>query len=274
MTIEKPPYPEHGIIRETFVVLAQPLCAICLAFCLIGAGIFVCCAPQTTRTLAEDFSGNESTTFSKETMIELAVAGRDYTVDGTSLDKFYTLIFEDAINNAKADIQKWLPKEIDISNIDISGLAKFFGETSDVVGLPTDAVTHLDDVRGVINNGKLAIVLAAVVALFTSIIVYLTRGRRRIGLILLGAAGAVCVAFACVGLWVLVDFNGFFAFFHSLFFAEGTWTFSADSLLINMYPPDFWIGMGAAWLITSVLSCAAAGLVGFLLKGRKGRHLL
>ncbi|MEG0070358.1 MAG: DUF1461 domain-containing protein [Raoultibacter sp.] len=274
MTIEKPPYPEHGIIRETFVVLAQPLCAICLAFCLIGAGIFVCCAPQTTRTLAEDFSGNESTTFSKETMIELAVAGRDYTVDGTSLDKFYTLIFEDAINNAKADIQKWLPKEIDISNIDISGLAKFFGTTSDAVGLPDDAVKHLDDVRGVIDKGKLAVVLAAVVALFTAIIVYLTRGRRQIGILLMGAAAFVLAAFATAGLWAAIDFNGFFAFFHSLFFKDGTWTFSADSLLIQMYPPEFWIGMGIAWLATSGLSSAAILVAGFLIKGRKGRHTL
>ncbi|MEG0072364.1 MAG: DUF1461 domain-containing protein [Raoultibacter sp.] len=274
MTNEKPPYPEHGIIRETFVVLAQPLCALCLAFSLIGGGLFVCCAPQTTATLARDFSGNESSTFSKEAMVELAIAGRDYTVDGTSLDKFYTIIYEDAMNGAKENIQKWLPKGVDISGIDISGLAQFFGGASDVVGLPADAITHLDDVRGVINNGKMAIVVAVVGALFTSVIVYLTRGRRRIGLLLMGSAIAVLAAFIGAGLWALIDFNGFFAFFHSLFFAEGTWTFSADSLLIKMYPPDFWIGMGARWLATSVFSCAVIGLVGFLLKGRKGRHLL
>ena len=274
MTIEKSSYPEHGIIRETLIVFAQPLCAVCLAFACFGIGLFVCCTPQTTRTLAQDFSGNESTSFSKETMVELAVAGRDYTVDGGALDKFYTLIFEDAIKHTKEDIQKWLPKEIDINNIDVSALAKFFGTTSDAVGLPNDAVTHLDDVRSVIGKGKLAIILSAVVALFSAIIVYLTRGRRRIGLLLIGSATFVVAAFVAAGLWAAIDFNGFFAFFHSLFFADGTWTFNADSLLIQMYPPDFWIGMGIAWLSSSTLACAACLIVGFLLKGRKGRHSL
>ncbi|MEG1746618.1 MAG: DUF1461 domain-containing protein [Raoultibacter sp.] len=274
MTIEKPPYPEHGIIRETLIVLAQPLCAVCLAFACIGIGLFVCCAPQTTRTLAQDFSGNESASFSKATMVELAVAARDYTVDGTSLDKFYTLIFEDAMNHTKEDIQKWLPQEIDISNIDVSALAKFFGTTSDAVGLPDDALTHLDDVRGVIGQGKLAIILSAVVALFSAIIVYLTRGRQHIGLLLIGTAAFVMAVFVGAGLWAVLDFNGFFAFFHSLFFADGTWTFNADSLLIQMYPPDFWIGMGIAWLASSMLACAACLIVGFLLKGRKGCHSL
>jgi gltX_bact: glutamyl-tRNA synthetase len=43
---------------------------------------------------------------------------------------------------------------------------------------------------------------------------------------------------------VVADFNGFFAAFHSLFFASGTWTFSYDSLLITMYPPEFLDGDG------------------------------
>ena len=57
---------------------------------------------------------------------------------------------------------------------------------------------------------------------------------------------------AVLGVWGMVDFNGLFAAFHSLFFVDGTWTFSYDSLLISMYPLDFWMGMGGVWLATSV----------------------
>ena len=71
--------------------------------------------------------------------------------------------------------------------------------------------------------------------------------------------------FVCLAIWVAVDFNGFFAAFHSLFFAAGTWTFSWDSLLICMYPPNFWIGMGVVWfVVTMVLS-----ILGIVI----GRHL-
>ena len=68
---------------------------------------------------------------------------------------------------------------------------------------------------------------------------------------------------------MIVDFNGFFAAFHSLFFANGTWTFSADSLLICMYPPDFWIGMGAVWLAATLVASAVAIAVGMAVKGRR-----
>ena len=73
-------------------------------------------------------------------------------------------------------------------------------------------------------------------------------GRRALGGVAQAAGIAVVAVFALLAAWVVVDFNGFFAAFHSLFFANGTWTFSYDSLLITMYPPEFWIGMGAVWL--------------------------
>ena len=60
----------------------------------------------------------------------------------------------------------------------------------------------------------------------------------------------------------VIDFNGLFAAFHSLFFVDGTWTFNYDSLLISMYPIDFWMGMGAVWVGSAIgvgLLCFAAG---------------
>ena len=55
-----------------------------------------------------------------------------------------------------------------------------------------------------------------------------------------------------LGLWGVIDFNGLFAAFHSLFFVDGTWTFNYDSLLISMYPIDFWMGMGAVWVGSAI----------------------
>ncbi|MFR5193879.1 MAG: DUF1461 domain-containing protein [Eggerthella lenta] len=46
-----------------------------------------------------------------------------------------------------------------------------------------------------------------------------------------GAASAVLVV---LGLWGVIDFNGLFAAFHSLFFVDGTRTFNYDPLLISM----------------------------------------
>ena len=83
-----------------------------------------------------------------------------------------------------------------------------------------------------------------------------------------GAGVSVLAVFALLAAWVAIDFDGFFAQFHSLFFAAGTWTFSWDSLLICMYPPEFWVGMGVIWLVVTVACCVVCITIGRLL--RKG----
>ena len=66
-----------------------------------------------------------------------------------------------------------------------------------------------------------------------------------------------------VGAWAAIDFTGFFAAFHQLFFAQqGNWTFPYDSLLICSLPQPFWMGMGIVFLLVAVLVCVASILVG------------
>ena len=72
----------------------------------------------------------------------------------------------------------------------------------------------------------------------------------------------VLAAFAALGIWALVDFNGFFSAFHGVFFSQGNWTFAYDSLLICALPTAFWMGMGILWLVVSVVLCAICIMVG------------
>ena len=57
----------------------------------------------------------------------------------------------------------------------------------------------------------------------------------------------------------VTDFNAFFAWFHSLFFADGTWTFPYEALLIRVFPLPFWITAAATWgalvLMSSIGLC-------------------
>ena len=84
---------------------------------------------------------------------------------------------------------------------------------------------------------------------------------------------AVLGAFALIGLWGALDFNGLFAAFHGALFPQGNWTFPSDTLLITMYPLDFWVGMAALWLGTTammaILSLAAG--IGLLRTPRENR---
>jgi integral membrane protein (TIGR01906 family) len=119
-------------------------------------------------------------------------------------------------------------------------------------------VSHLRDVRAVLSGartatGAAALLLAAYVAWCVA--------KRRFPQLRGGMAGGAAVTAALVVLAAAVsflDFDSFFAAFHGVFFAAGTWTFPYDSMLIRLFPEAFWAASGAAW---AGLCLVAAGVL-------------
>ena len=121
------------------------------------------------------------------------------------------------------------------------------------------AVSHLLDVRRVIALGRFA---TGIAALLLATYVAFCVGKRRVQVLGAGmrAGAAVCGLLVALGvIAATADFSAFFAAFHGLFFASGTWTFPSDSLLIRLFPERFWIASGAAWAV--LLSLGAAVLL-------------
>lgn len=54
------------------------------------------------------------------------------------------------------------------------------------------------------------------------------------------------VVLIVLGVLAVLGWQQFFAAFHALFFADGTWTFLASDSLIRLYPNQFWIDAGLA----------------------------
>ena len=220
--------------------LAAVVAAASLAITLVAAGFAACAAfPQTTEMLAGAFSGNGNpgTPFSHDELVQAAVATRDYTVGSNDREA-----------EASPDELAAAPEEYT---------------------LPADALSHLDDVYHVVAGARIGLIVVALVAVAACAHMAVRVGRRALGGVAQAAGIAVVAVFALLAAWVVVDFNGFFAAFHSLFFANGTWTFSYDSLLITMYPPEFWIGMGAVWLAATGLLSIASIVVGALLRRKR-----
>jgi integral membrane protein (TIGR01906 family) len=124
------------------------------------------------------------------------------------------------------------------------------------------AVSHLLDVRAVISAARLA---SGAAALLLAAYVAFCIARRRFSRL---RAGMYAAAWSLVGAVVLavvaalLDFEQLFASFHSLFFASGTWTFPADSMLIRLFPEPFWIASGACWAALVLLSAGLLALAG------------
>ena len=139
-------------------------------------------------------------------------------------------------------------------------------QASDTYVLDPEAIEHLDDVFGVLATAEPVVLGAFIAAVLTAVGVGCASGRRTFGTVLLCAGLGTIAVFAILGIWAAIDFEGLFAVFHSLFFAQGSWVFSADSLLITMYPEPFWIGMGAIWLATTIAVSAVSAIAGFALR--------
>jgi integral membrane protein (TIGR01906 family) len=136
------------------------------------------------------------------------------------------------------------------------------------IAFPSDVVGHMQDVRDVLQAVRLAV--AALTLLLLAVVLYVWRraGRKALGLgLLAGAVAAVAVTLLLVALGAL-NFSALFTAMHQLFFAEGTWVFAEDSLLICAYPLGFWIGMGATWALMLLLASALVALLGIVLRRR------
>lgn len=252
--------------------------AAALAVSLIAAGFAACAVPDvSTKALASVYSTDGASPFTKDELVAAAVQTKHYTIDDNDKAAVYATIA--AINAQEAlagTAGKGAPK-IDatanyaageLSGEQVAALETAFDAASERYVLAPDAVSHLDDVFGVVQAAKWWLLAAVVAACVGCTATAFRGGKRLLGRVLAGAGVSVLAVFALLAAWVAIDFDGFFAQFHSLFFAAGTWTFSWDSLLICMYPPEFWVGMGAIWLVVTVACCVVCITIGRLL--RKG----
>lgn len=266
------PQKSGGILTSIFTILTT----LCLMVSFVGAGLATCAVPDmTTRMLSEAFSQWEGSPFSKEDMVEAAVATKDYTVGGHDRDAIIAMLYKINANaqTAGTDTLRGAPVLPENgAEASTEELAAAFENASDVYVLTDDALSHLDDVFNVISGAKIALIALALCAALGLVLLGMRVGKKRVAAVLMVAGAAVLCIFALLALWVVIDFTGFFTAFHSLFFASGTWTFSAQSLLISMYPPEFWISMGAVWLATTTLACIVALIVGFVVKGKQNKR--
>ena len=233
------------------------IATIALALTFFASGFAVVAGiPQMVHGIAMSYVNTDDSPFDKMQLVQAADATRDYTVGEHDYDALMATI---AQINDEAD-------------------TPYAGTTADELAqaderytLTPDAISHLDDVNDVVNRALPAMLACAVMAGFCLLCSLYMFGPRSIGRPFAYAGGLVIAAFAVFGIWAVVDFDGLFTAFHGLFFAEGTWTFSYDSLLICMFPQDFWMMMGFVWLAVSMILSILSLLCGIFFMRRELR---
>ena len=264
-----------------------------LAVTLLVCGFAACCLPVTTASLAGAVSTGADSPYTHEQLVELAQETRAFTVDAhSSMAEARESLAADVVAAAREASAEGAPKYsqwtqqarqvLGDGGGESSAAAADAGEAgaaaaadgtaletmdalakvSDRYALDADAVSHLEDCNGLITGLSSYLGMIGVAALIIALVLGFRKQFAALAFMLRMGPALLLAVLVVLGLWGLVDFNGLFAAFHSLFFVEGTWTFNYDSLLISMYPIDFWMGMGAVWVGSAIgvgLLCFAAG---------------
>lgn len=204
------------------------LVGLALAIFLLGASVVPLTIPAFTRIVASRTSLARDAGLSQERILQIAERVREFVVDSDAPS---------------------LPSTVD-------GRA----------GFDEQAVSHLLDVRRVLAASRIATgVLALVLALGLAFEVARRRTNRIADALSAGAVSSVVLVALC-GLAATVNFETFFAVFHGLFFAAGTWTFPYDSLLIQTFPELFWASAGGAWAVLVLTGAGLLSLCGRVLR--------
>ncbi|MEC4176024.1 DUF1461 domain-containing protein [Adlercreutzia sp. R7] len=245
-----------------------------LAITLLVCGFAACCLPGTTAALAGAVSSGEDSPYTHEQLVELADVTRAFTVDShRDAEAAAKELAASVVDAARAASAEGAPKAGEWSDAARRALdegaapldaMEALAKVSDRYALDGAAVSHLEDCNALIVGSSSWLGMIGVAALIIAVLLGVQRQWAALAFMLRMGPALLVALLVVLGLWGLVDFNGLFAAFHSLFFVDGSWTFNYDSLLISMYPLDFWMGMGVVWLGVAVglgLLCFAGGCV-------------
>lgn len=252
--------------------------AFALAVSLIGLGFLVCIAPFTTNGLSNMFADDASSPFDRSQLVQVANATRDYSFGNHDVLELYQTIadvdrsYQDSIEKSGGKVGSSFPNLRNITSDSTEAQYRaVFRNASDVYCYTEGEITHLDDCYYVFLSVIPVLILAFVITIGCLVAVGVMGKRRHLGGVLMAGTIGVVVLLVLIGAWALIDFNGFFASFHTFFFAQGTWSFPANSLLICALPQGFWTGMGVVWLLTTLVGSFVGFIIGRLLRGKKKR---
>lgn len=267
--------------------LAAIAASITLAITFFATGLGVCALPDApARMLAGSFSGttNPETPFTNEELVDMAIATKHYSFDTHDESELYSTMWfinqqailegrldptasgAPSLNDAPANDAPAADGSIQTPNI--AAMAAALASADERYVFTPEAISHLDDVYHVVEAVRIPLAIIGLFAIAAAAHVGVRAGRKPLGGVLVAAGSGLFAALAVVGAWALIDFNGFFSVFHSLFFAADSWTFSWDSLLITALPLPFWMGMAGLWLGVAALLSVASILTGMKLRRR------
>lgn len=203
--------------------------AVALAVTILGGALLPLLTPPFTAALSERYSRAEEAGLPLERMLQVAETVRAFVADGEGT----------------------LPATVD-------GRPAF----------DPAAVSHLEDVAAVMAGARIATFVALGAFLACTVVWWRRRDSVSFARALVWGGAGLLVGAVAAAVFGRTNFDAFFTWFHTLFFSAGTWTFPYDSLLIQLFPEQFWIVGGVTWGTLAALMSVVSITVGLMLLRR------
>lgn len=233
---------------ETQTKVISALSSVFLSLTCIFFGYAACAGiPFVAEKAAYATIDDSNSPFDKEQLVDAALAVRDYSFgshDAAALYESIRTINEEAgtpYAESSADEIATAPEEYSITE---------------------EQISHLDDVQSVSSRLIIPALSLALMAAFLMMVGFRMLGTKVVTTSLKWSGIITLALIAIIGCFAAFSFDSFFNLFHSVLFADGTWTFSANSLLITSLPEGFWIAMGGIWAAVSTMLAAASLIIG------------
>ena len=247
--------------------------ALALAVTFVAAGVAACVLPPVTQGLSSLFAKDALSPYDRTQLVQVADATRDFSFGAHNELALYQAIYqvcseyEQKLAESGGTVPADFPKLDRVANRASLSQMKFaFAGASELYCFSENTVSHLDDCYTLVARAFPFLIVVVAVAIVGLVLSGVAGRKRSVGSVLFAAGIIVIVAFAWLGIWAAVDFNGFFRAFHQFFFSQGNWEFPYDSLLICALPTEFWMGMGVVWLAVAFVISLLSITIGKRLK--------
>jgi integral membrane protein (TIGR01906 family) len=122
---------------------------------------------------------------------------------------------------------------------DISYLSSLTFENGDPIFNERE-LSHMEDVKAVVIGMRVALAIGMLILLAISILAARGRWQPLLNKAFNRGGWAVIGLIVAILLFVALNFNSLFTWFHQIFFESGTWQFHPSDTLIRLFPMRFW----------------------------------
>lgn len=164
------------------------------------------------------------------------------------INSFLFVIFLRLNSNALINNKTYQREHQQISNFLLTG-----NEQSLKKALSSNEMSHIEDVRLILLKIPVTIFLLLSAAL------YLARHYQKV--VVNDIFKYSITSIIIISVLLVVLFMPLFLFFHNILFPQGNWAFSESSILIQLYPEQFWRNSSLIILILTLLELIIAKII-------------